>query len=619
MKNVFKNMTRLLFLLLFCDVASAQSLVSTIFLNDVNLSVSESERYTNLQQDSFTKDLTLVNFGNPRDFLNIQGKLQFEFPGIQGVIEAQVIDIAQSDTSYSWTGRLLNHTGYFGFYEILGQRAAWLQIDTRFFEIMPMKSGISTVREIEGNVFDSVDCLNPKGEKSVSAELNLCANDYNTCTATIDILVLLPPDATDWLETRFGDNWLIKALYVGIGTQSLNTAFINSDIPNKKANIILESFNMVYPSNIGCSSLLDALVSQATARRNAIGADLVMLLTANADYSCGAGAACAELGGFSNCDPSFAFTEIWWLFHPRWTFMHEIGHLMGAGHDRPDDDDSDCAHGWTIGDNRFQRTLMALWFGAQAPTDTRILHYSNPDVEYNGDPTGTENDNNAKVIRNGACIVANYRHRFVFDARISSDDPWYCRSDEYFQLMADVQQPIPIGSPGMPPYTYEWRWNYSGNFSGSNSTYIGNTEFVTFPIPSGDHVWVLLKVTSSDRLTVTKLKNIGIYEDDDPRCDIFKSVKRGLQFTSTLLLQKLLVVPNPANSTVQVTWGSDLEGEATINVIDGLGRICMSRVLRQVMGENIFHIDSGAFTEGIYTISLRTQSGILAQKLVIVH
>jgi hypothetical protein len=619
MKNVFKNMTRLLFLLLFCDVASAQSLVSTIFLNDVNLSVVESERYTNLQQDSFTKDLTLVNFGNPRDFVNVQGILQFEFPGIQGVIEAQVIDIVQTDTSYSWTGRLLNHTGYFGFYEILGQRAAWLQIDTRFFEIMPIKSGISTVREIEGNVFDSVDCLNPKGEKSVSAELNLCANDYNTCTATIDILVLLPPDATDWLETRFGDNWLIKALYVGIGTQSLNTAFINSDIPNKKANIILENFNMVYPPNIGCSSLLDALVSQATARRNAIGADLVMLLTANADYSCGAGAACAELGDVINCDPSFAFTEIWWLIHPRWTFIHEIGHLMGAGHNRPDDDDSDCAHGWTVGGNRFQKTSMARWNGSQNPTDTRILHYSNPDVVFNGDPTGTENDNNAKVIRNGACIVANYRHRFVFDARISSDDPWYCRSDEYFQLMADVQQPIPIGSPGMPPYTYEWRWNYSGNFSGSNSTYIGNTEFVTFPIPSGDHVWVLLKVTSSDGLTVTKQKNIGIYEDDDPRCDIFKSAKRGFQFTSALLLQKLLVVPNPANSTVQVTWGSDLEGEATIHVIDGLGRICTSRILRQVIGENIIHLDSNAFTEGIYTISLRTQSGILAQKLLIVH
>lgn|GEM_PF-2529991 len=83
MKNVFSTAIRLLFLLLFYSVANGQSLVSTIALNDANLNTAESQRYSNLQQDEFTKELKLVNFGNPRDLVNTQGKLQFEFPGIQ--------------------------------------------------------------------------------------------------------------------------------------------------------------------------------------------------------------------------------------------------------------------------------------------------------------------------------------------------------------------------------------------------------------------------------------------------------------------------------------------------------------------------------------------------------
>lgn len=617
MKNVFKIAIRVLFLLLFCSAVDAQSLVSTIALNDANLNAAESQRYANLQQDTFTKELKLVNFGNPRDFVNAQGELQFEFPDIQGVIEAQAIDIAQTDSSYSWTGRLLNHAGYFGFYEISGHRAAWLQIDTRFFEIMPIKSSISTVREIEGDVLDFGDCIHPTTEQNTNSELNLCENDYNTCVATIDILVLLPPDATDWLQTRFGNDWFAKALYVGIGTQALNVAFVNSDIPNKKANIILENFSMQYPNGADCGQLLNALVSQATSRRNAVGSDLVVLLTANTDYSCGAGAACAELGDPPNfCDPSFAFTEIWWLFHPRWTFIHEVGHLMGAGHDRPDDNDPDCAHGWTVGDNRFQRTLMARWIGTQNPTDIRILHYSNPDVEYNGDPTGTENDNNAKAIRNGACVVANYRQRYTFDARIDTD-PWVCRNWGDIYLFADVQQPS-SGNPGIPPYSYDWRWNFSGNFSGGNSTYIGNTQFVSFPVPvTGSNLWVQLKVTSSDGITITKLKNITIYEDDHPKC-MWRSQGQGRErkFNPP---QKLVLVPNPANSAVQVTWSSDFEGEVVINVTDGLGRLLSSRILSQVQGENIFQINIGILPEGIYNISLRTERSVLSQKLLVNH
>jgi hypothetical protein len=72
MKNVLKIAIWLLLLALSYTAANAQSLISSIANNDANLSTIESQRYSNLQQDAFTKELTLANLGNPRDFVNAQ-------------------------------------------------------------------------------------------------------------------------------------------------------------------------------------------------------------------------------------------------------------------------------------------------------------------------------------------------------------------------------------------------------------------------------------------------------------------------------------------------------------------------------------------------------------------
>lgn len=614
-KNTQRIEALLVLLLSFSLTSFGQTLVTQLSLNDANLNASETQRYGSLQQDMFTQDLKLINFGNPLDFVNSAGTIQFDLPSIQGMIEAEAVDITQTDTSYSWTGKLLNHAGYFGYYDIQGHRAAWLQIDERFFEIMPMKLGVSTLREIRRDVLDPGVCTSLT-EGQTNPEANLCQNDYNTCTATIDILVLLPPDATDWLQTRFGNDWFSKALYIGIGTQALNVAFINSDIPNKKANIILENFNMTYPNGTDCLNLLNALQTQAAARRDAVHADLVVLITAERDFNCGSGAACAEISNNPPyaCDPGYAFSEIWWLFHPRWSMLHEVGHLMGGGHDRPYDNDNNCAHGWTVGGNRFQRTLMALWFGTQTPTDERILHYSNPDVEFNGDATGTANDNNAKVIRNGACIVANYRQNISFDARLDTD-PWVCRSWGEIYLYADVQQPS-SGNPGIPPYSYEWRWNFSGNFTSGSSTYIGNTQFASFSIPAtGSYVWVQMKVTSSDGITITKLRKIEIFDDDHPKCNKWRSQEKAQQ--AFKLANKISIVPNPANTEVQVRWIAEAEENIEIALFDGLARLVKSTRTTQSPGENSLYLPVGDLPNGIYGLVFRSANGVSAQKLII--
>jgi hypothetical protein len=91
-----------------------------------------------------------------------------------------------------------------------------------------------------------------------------------------------------------------------------------------------------------------------------------------------------------------------------YSLAHEVGHIIGARHDRTLDQNTEPhphGHGYFNGDR--WRTIMTYKSGCN--NCPRLPVWSNPDVSYKGEPIGTVQANNARVLREGAQRVSQFR------------------------------------------------------------------------------------------------------------------------------------------------------------------------------------------------------------------
>ncbi|MDQ5825863.1 MAG: S-layer homology domain-containing protein [Chloroflexota bacterium] len=202
----------------------------------------------------------------------------------------------------------------------------------------------------------------------------------------------------------------------------------------------------------------DGFVDEAHGLRERYGADMVSLLISN-DSFCGLAWQLRDTGyDFS----ALAFSVVHMpCASGNLSLAHELGHNMGSLHDRVASAGDTGVYNYSYGYHDVLgtfRTIMAYPNEDACPANTcaRIAYFSNPDVLYNGRPTGRPaNDplsaNNALTLNNLRSLYASWRTApvcQVFFEDVPAGSTYY----ESVRCLAcsNILGGYPCGGPGEP-------------------------------------------------------------------------------------------------------------------------------------------------------------------------
>jgi archaellum component FlaF (FlaF/FlaG flagellin family) len=330
-----------------------------------------------------------------------------------------------------------------------------------------------------------------------------------------------------------------------------NTALLNSDIDVQ--------LQLVYSGEIDYTESGDAVtdltnlssgsggLNQIPALREEYGANLVSLWTSTSD---GDIAGEAYIGG-SPTDENLGYSVVVAPSADAYTFSHEIGHNFGAGHAVGDSsgENSDnglysYSHGWrfTVDDGDQYHDIMAY------PPGTTIPYYSNPNIDYLGQPTGTADANNALTISEDAANVALYG---LPTATISASAPVPTTTEGgpipgQFQITATIPNSISV------PMTLNIPLTYTG--TPSQSDYNSPPASVSITIPAGS-------TNASINIPITAI-NDGIHEPGKETLTL--QITSGTQYTvGTASAVIKIIDANPPNPAFPVL-GSIAASSATV-------------------------------------------------------
>lgn len=243
------------------------------------------------------------------------------------------------------------------------------------------------------------------------------------CPPVIDVMILY----TDLARDMLGSDQAMRAL-AAASVASTNLCYENSAVPQRLRLVHVERVAGTETGDYGLELLRllspnDSHYDVAQSLRDRHGADLVSLFVGTVTGSCGVAftmgspSPAFESSGFSVVQQNCAVANL--------SFAHELAHNMGCAHQRGDGSVGSFpfSHGHRfVGQSGTQwRTVMAGSSGFRVP------HFSNPEVAYDGVPTGVSLDeplpsHNALSLQQTAAIVADFRPAHTNDCNRNGRD-----------------------------------------------------------------------------------------------------------------------------------------------------------------------------------------------------
>ncbi|MDR1527174.1 MAG: M12 family metallo-peptidase [Dysgonamonadaceae bacterium] len=384
-----------------------------------------------------------------------------------------------------------------------------------------------------------------EGEESEEVQFRAPIATVND-SAIIDVLIVYPSQ----IALQMGDSEPERRAKIEAVIEQTNQIFKNSKVYIRFRLAGHEINNSIPAAATSQSDVFGGIGGM----RSKYGADIVSHWNYGGTAGSGAMGApgASSSSGFNTANYNYVLSQ--------YTFAHECGHNLGARHDRHDYYSNDReilmrTPGYQFGKCFLEyRTVMAYANSKQLPgyisgkDKGRILHYANPDVLYNGVPTGTPGETPVDVGDGGPANAA----RQINESAKTAENWFSPKSPTYYtltvtngvgggQYTANAEAIITASAP--PPGQAFDKW------TGDDANRILNVNETTTTFFMGTRNAVITatyKVVATNifRLTVNNGSGSGDYETG-------------------------VVVPitgnRPASGQVFDKWTGDVSGVANIN------------------------------------------------------
>ncbi len=313
----------------------------------------------------------------------------------------------RGEDRYSWLGQALGSVTYS--HIILTREAntfgGHFQIDGRHFQLSPLGDGNYLIQEIQPAIrFHDGVIRAPKGPARMRPKA-APPDDGSVIDAMIAYTESAGASRSNIVNTaqQVIDQMNLAFTVSGIGSRVRLVRLVKTDY-SEVGNDLQTDLNRLYFPN-------DGYMDDLHAEREKYGADFVILMI-NGNRSNVLGLAFLS---DTSADGSAAFGVVQtYLMETLHVFAHEAGHILGSHHDRATTTDPGAftySHGYY--DNVADFGTIMSYNGT-----TKIGYYSNPNVNYNGRPTGVlhtdpNSADNARSINNMVPVVASFKTSVV--------------------------------------------------------------------------------------------------------------------------------------------------------------------------------------------------------------
>lgn len=437
------------------------------------------------------------------------------------------------------------------------------------------------------------------------------------------ILVLLTPEAQDALLEATNNNTFIAELHLWLSMYTIDVAYLLSDIPNKNVRFTVVPFEMELSNKID-EDLENLQVTPLLVEYNA---DVAIMLTDHryieeilpgltVTYLGLANCVGFAEDGTGPCNKAIVVVES--MNAPHFVFAHEFAHLVGARHNRTtnggDDDTNICGHALKFTDESGQENRTIMTTASSLDDMSRILNFSNPDVSFNGAPTGTVLNDNAKTIRFNACEMTSG------DEMMAGIDGAGLVCDPNLETYTANVVPASNGTPGQPPFTYHWRWNTTGVFLQNNGTYagtyLGNSSSVTVGNLNCPRFYLFLQVNSSDGVIATRVRKIET--NDCAECIVYGGGLMAPPSGNINSTGYVTIEPNPATDKAALSFDTEAESSFSFFLSDMQGRMVFQSVERLAEpGKNRVDLPVNDLPSGMYFCNVEINGQRTTLKLMV--